>query len=358
MDAIRTLPFEQLLRDYPLKKRVFILYLIVGLVALLPLRFYVSAQRWWLLPLTALPIYGLGITRTLQSTRIAAKIIKKQESASDGYAPVIEQWRTLTRYIWRNAAPLTLLKLELAIGFAQWLHNVPPWVVSCDTFWLNGNICYYSDHYYLYVSPFFGLIVLGGLILAVFTYLESAFLAAIALCIGQYRERFWPRLRVILLIRLLLLAVSLLTWVGLWRLQDALGLVRIRDYCFWVIPGCERDSLFFDSAGNPQYFDLTDPSNIGNGSSLSNLAELNIVGVFTEHQRLAAWTSLDGGVLMAANMMRPGFGLFYLLYTNLSFVLFSVAMYLLGIGLFLAATKNFAAQRLGRSAVKFAESPL
>ena len=148
MDRVRTIHFEQLLQRHTLDKRVFAIYLLPGLVAVIPLGLYVSGQRWWLLPLIAIPIYAVELLNTVHAVRIAASSSSQSSDHStvSWYDHVIGQWRSSTRYMWRRSAPLVLLKLGLGLGLAQWLHNVT-WAISPfqARWWSNSCLLYTSD---------------------------------------------------------------------------------------------------------------------------------------------------------------------------------------------------------------------
>jgi hypothetical protein len=277
------------------------------------------------------------------------------------YQLVIAQWQALTTFFWQRNAPLVLLKLGLAFGLAQWLHNMRVYVISytppisddyiCQRFLLSGNICYLSALADSYLSPPWWQVILGALALATFTYLEGALIAALGVCSSLRLPG--PRLRfsTILTFRLFLIAASLLVWVKLWTFEEAVNIRDVRAICFWSIPGC-----MYDNGGSPylagqEGYDVPSsfvaPIYRDSASFASSLTNdpTYMYGIVGEYLRLAAWTSVDGGVLMTGSVMRPAFGPLYILYVNGAFFLFSVVPYGLVIALFLGLARRFATRQ-------------
>jgi hypothetical protein len=372
MNGIAIAHFNYLQRRYPVRKHTYIIFALAGVVALIPLLLYITDERGWMLPLLAIPIYtvqGIMSFRSLSlvsSDHFGASLLATDDSAVPvpltAHQLVIAQWRSLTAYLWRQNAPLVLLKLWLAIGVAQWLHNMQIYTITyttsmpffqqnypCAQFLLSGNICYFTAAANLHLMPPWWQIILGTFVLASFTYLEGAFMAALGVCLSLWLPNSRLRFAFALFTRLFLIVASLVIWVRVWALEETLNIPEVHQVCFWSMPGCSYPSDYYNlpqDAGKATY-DLSYDWQTGTLSDMNTVTDdpSYMVGIMGEYVRLAAWTSVDGGVLMTGTIMRPAFGPLYILYVNGAFFLFSLATYWSLITVLLALARRFARRR-------------
>lgn len=304
VSAIRLLPAKITLRLPDLRgwRLARLIIFTIGLCfALIPSFYYITDHEFVILPIMAAVIFLTHLALTLRTLYVAASHPWHGEGAGAWEAFALTgisarryieaTWQGIVGRTWGDHALFALLRLGLAVGIAQLLHmlnGLPPLQFS-----LVRPFYYYSNINFALTVPIQWLdVLMGGVLLLIFSVIEARFLAALILFIGSGRGRA-VQIGTALLVRAALVLIALSAYLGMNYFNHDLSYFL---NCHSYSRPCLADVY---QLGTQARSDLTTYGD----ALLRHLLELPII--FS--------TLIDNGVMVTADLMRPTYGLFSML---------------------------------------------
>jgi hypothetical protein len=308
VSAIRLLPAKITLRLPDLRgwRLARLIIFTIGLCfALIPSFYYITDHEFVILPIMAAAIFLTHLALTLRTLYVAASHPWHGEGAGAWEAFALTgvsarryieaTWQGIVGRTWGDHALFALLRLGLAVGIAQLLHMLNGLPLSRT--YLVSPFYYYSHGgngmTFLLTMPVTLVdVLMGGVVLLIFSIMEAQFLAALILFIGGGQGRA-AQIGTALLVRAALFLIALGLYLGVNYFNRDLSFIL-------TCNGHNRPCLADLYQGDTQVrSDLT----TDNYALSSHFRELPIT--FS--------TLADNGTMVTADLMRPTYGLFTML---------------------------------------------
>lgn len=272
----------------------------VGLMfALIPSFYPITDHEFVILPLMALVIFITHLALTLRTLSVAASVRSWGEGteawdvlAMTGISARQFIWgthRTVVQRVWFDHVVFSLLRLGLAVGMAQLLHMIN--AVALQNYYLEP--LFYGSNYdpSKPLTPDLAQLLIGGILLVGFAFLEAYLLVGLYLLVRLWREKDGQarHLGTTLTVRALLVVGVIAIWTALQPIKTLARLewfCEVGSYCSnLAYPSVERSKITAD--GWLLYYNL-------------------------DTMRMAFSVLGDNATLLVADLMRPSYGIMFM----------------------------------------------